>query len=122
MIVVGAVFGAVGAWKMDSRLLGWVSAHADEKLCLRGLLQLHLELTPVLCLPLSQFILLCALYLAFEIGYIVWAVVKNYGARHVLWNIVMCAVLFITMLFARDLRGACGSGAVLGDSYGSILP
>jgi len=86
MILVGCVFGCAGAWRMDSKLLGW-------------------------------FILLCLVYVAFEIGFIIWAFVKNYGARHLLWNFLLIAVLLITIGFARDLRG---SRSVLSDGFTSM--
>jgi hypothetical protein len=46
--------------------------------------------------------------------------VKNYGARSLLWNFVLVGVLLITIAFARDLRGASGTSAILGDGYGVI--
>jgi len=55
-------------------------------------------------------------FIGFEVGFVIWSFVKNYGVRTVLWNLILIGMLFILAAFTADLRRHAD-----GDSYG-VLP
>jgi len=65
---------------------------------------------------LGWFLLLVVAFIGFEVGFVIWAFVKNKGVRTVLWNLVLIGCLFVLGVLTADLRRHAD-----GDHYG-VLP
>jgi len=89
IVLLGLFYGMVGAWRMQSR-------------------------------PLGYFMILCTFFILFEAGFVIYALIKNYGAHTLLWKFLVIGLLMITLAFARDLKGASGGEPLLGDTYGAV--
>jgi len=71
-----------------------------------GAIRLHPGWLNIFCFTLLVLIVI-------DIIFIIVAVVDGYSASSILWDIVVVCIMFVTLLFAADLRNAVAGSTVL---------